>query len=113
MPCNHDIRVDYVLLVSRACDVCHLHLVLLASGVPCYTCLPVSCPQVFAMHSQLLKKGFSLLRPPTISQALDGNLPFSCCSNERSFLKDFVACTPATSGGRLAASVHLGSLNSP
>ena len=59
--------------------------------------------QVFGMHSQLLSKGFALLRPPTISQALDSNLPFSCGSNERSFLKDFVSCTPGTSGGRLAA----------
>ncbi|ESO93791.1 hypothetical protein LOTGIDRAFT_205644 [Lottia gigantea] len=35
-------------------------------------------------------------------QALEGNLPFCWQSNERAFLKDFVACTPGTSGGRLA-----------
>ena len=40
---------------------------------------------------------------PSISQALEGSLPFSWQSNERAFLKDFVSGTPGTSGGRLAA----------
>ncbi|CAI9731993.1 E3 ubiquitin-protein ligase MYCBP2-like [Octopus vulgaris] len=57
---------------------------------------------VFNAHSTLLDKGFALSHPPTIMQALEGNLPFSWQSNERSFLKDFVACKPGTSGGRLA-----------
>ena len=55
------------------------------------------------MHSKLLSKGFALCQPPTINQALEGNMPYSYQSNERSFLRDFVACTPGTSGGRLAA----------
>lgn len=58
--------------------------------------------QVFTAHSTLLEKGFALSHPPTIMQALEGNLPFCWQSNERSFLKDFVACTSGTSGGRLA-----------
>ncbi|CAE1311209.1 MYCBP2 [Acanthosepion pharaonis] len=57
---------------------------------------------VFNAHSSLLDKGFALSHPPTIMQALEGNLPFCWQSNERAFLKDFVACTPGTSGGRLA-----------
>ncbi|KAL4230611.1 E3 ubiquitin-protein ligase mycbp2 [Mactra antiquata] len=57
---------------------------------------------VFSAHSQLLGKGFALSRPPTIVQALEGNLPFCWQSNERSFLKDFVSCTNGTSGCRLA-----------
>lgn len=57
---------------------------------------------VFEAHSQLLSKGFALSQPPTIMQALEGNLPFCWQSNERSFLKDFVSCTAGTSGGRLA-----------
>lgn len=60
------------------------------------------CLQVFNAHSSLLDKGFALSHPPTIMQALEGNLPFCWQSNERAFLKDFVACTPGTSGGRLA-----------
>ena len=58
--------------------------------------------QIFGAHSELLGKGFALSHPPTIMQALEGNLPFCWQSNERSFLKDFVACNPGTSGGRLA-----------
>ncbi|CAH1777009.1 unnamed protein product [Owenia fusiformis] len=58
--------------------------------------------EVFQAHSHILSKGFALSHPPTISQALEGSLPFSWQSNERSFLKDFVACAPGTSGGRLA-----------
>ncbi|XP_069130438.1 LOW QUALITY PROTEIN: E3 ubiquitin-protein ligase MYCBP2-like [Argopecten irradians] len=57
---------------------------------------------VFTAHSSLLEKGFALSHPPTIMQALEGNLPFCWQSNERSFLKDFVSCSPGTSGGRLA-----------
>ncbi|XP_048243746.1 E3 ubiquitin-protein ligase MYCBP2-like isoform X7 [Haliotis rufescens] len=57
---------------------------------------------VFNSHSSLLGKGFALSHPPTIMQALEGNLPFCWQSNERAFLKDFVSCTPGTSGGRLA-----------
>ena len=33
---------------------------------------------------------------------LDGVIPFSFNSNERLFLRNFVNCTPGTSGGRLA-----------
>jgi len=61
----------------------------------------LSLLQVFTAHSQLLGKGFALSRPPTINQALEGNLPFCWQSNERSFLKDFVACTTGTRGCRL------------
>ncbi|XP_059170813.1 E3 ubiquitin-protein ligase MYCBP2-like isoform X4 [Physella acuta] len=57
---------------------------------------------VFENHSSLLEKGFALSQPPTIYQALEGNLPLCWQSNEHSFLKDFVLCTPGTSGGRLA-----------
>ncbi len=35
-------------------------------------------------------------------QALDGVIPFSCNTNERLFLRNFVHCLPNTSGGRLA-----------
>ncbi|XP_013400127.1 E3 ubiquitin-protein ligase MYCBP2 [Lingula anatina] len=58
--------------------------------------------QVFSAHSFLLGKGLALSQPPSIMQALDGNLPYSSTSNERAFLKDFASCTPGTSGGRLA-----------
>ncbi|KAH9488940.1 E3 ubiquitin-protein ligase mycbp2 [Bulinus truncatus] len=58
--------------------------------------------KVFEKHSSLLEKGFALSQPPTIYQALEGNLPLCWQSNEHSFLKDFVLCTPGTSGGRLA-----------
>ncbi|XP_055893471.1 E3 ubiquitin-protein ligase MYCBP2-like isoform X4 [Biomphalaria glabrata] len=57
---------------------------------------------VFENHSSLLEKGFALSQPPTIYQALEGNLPLCWQSNEHSFLKDFVLCTQGTSGGRLA-----------
>ncbi|VDI17612.1 E3 ubiquitin-protein ligase MYCBP2 [Mytilus galloprovincialis] len=57
---------------------------------------------VFNEHSKLLGKGFALSHPPSIMQALEGNLPFCWQSNERSFLKDFIACNPGTSGGRIA-----------
>uniref|UniRef100_A0A8D8RF51 RCR-type E3 ubiquitin transferase n=1 Tax=Cacopsylla melanoneura TaxID=428564 RepID=A0A8D8RF51_9HEMI len=57
---------------------------------------------VYSKHSQLLSKGFALSSIPTIHQALDGVLPYSCTTNERSFLKDFVHALPDTSGGRLS-----------
>ncbi|XP_076065953.1 MYC binding protein highwire isoform X3 [Oratosquilla oratoria] len=58
--------------------------------------------QVYKAHSGLLSKGFALSHPPTIHQALDGVIPFSCHSNERLFLRDLVSCAGGTSGGRLA-----------
>ncbi|XP_076287336.1 MYC binding protein highwire isoform X6 [Lasioglossum baleicum] len=58
--------------------------------------------RIFSVHSTLLGRGFALSSAPTVSQALDGVLPFSCHSNERLFLRDFVSCTAGTSGGRLA-----------
>ena len=59
--------------------------------------------KVFGAHSSLLSKGFAMSHPPTISQALEGNLPFATQTNEGAFLRDFVTCAPGTSGGRLAA----------
>jgi E3 ubiquitin-protein ligase MYCBP2 len=61
-----------------------------------------SAAEAFEMHSSLLSKGFALERPPNVQQALDGVIPFSCNSNERLFLRNFVHCAPGTSGGRLA-----------
>ena len=58
--------------------------------------------QTFAIHQPLLSKGFALAHPPTISQALEGVVPFAGLSTERMFLQDFVGCSPVTSGGRLA-----------
>ena len=58
--------------------------------------------EAYEMHSSLLSKGFALERPPNVQQALDGIIPFSFNSNERLFLRNFVNCTPLTSGGRLA-----------
>ncbi|XP_069950165.1 E3 ubiquitin-protein ligase MYCBP2 isoform X3 [Cherax quadricarinatus] len=58
--------------------------------------------QVYQAHPTLLSKGFALSHPPTIHQTLDGVIPFSCHSNERLFLRDFVSCAGGTSGGRLA-----------
>ena len=66
-----------------------------------------SAQLVFEAHSTLLGKGFALSHPPTIMQALEGNLPFCWQSNERAFLKDFVSCTAGTSGSRLARFVIL------
>ncbi|XP_035682944.1 E3 ubiquitin-protein ligase MYCBP2-like isoform X1 [Branchiostoma floridae] len=57
---------------------------------------------VFDAHSTLLGKGFALVCPPTVHQALEGTLLLSTQSNERAFLKDFIVCTPGTSGGRFA-----------
>ncbi|XP_014476555.1 PREDICTED: E3 ubiquitin-protein ligase MYCBP2 isoform X7 [Dinoponera quadriceps] len=58
--------------------------------------------RIFSVHSTLLGRGFALASPPTVSQALDGVLPYSFHSNERLFLRDFVSCSAGTSGGRLA-----------
>ncbi|XP_063987126.1 E3 ubiquitin-protein ligase MYCBP2 isoform X2 [Diachasmimorpha longicaudata] len=58
--------------------------------------------RIFSMHSSLLGRGFALSSPLSISQSLDGVLPFSCHSNERLFLRDFVSCSTGTSGSRLA-----------
>ncbi|GAB6023050.1 hypothetical protein CHUAL_007142 [Chamberlinius hualienensis] len=58
--------------------------------------------QIYKAHSSLFSKGIAVGSPPTVQQALDGVLPYNCFSNERSFLKDFVAASPGTSGGRLA-----------
>lgn len=58
--------------------------------------------QVYRAHPTLLSRGFALSHPPTIHQTLDGVIPFSCHSNERLFLRDFVSCAGGTSGGRLA-----------
>jgi len=54
----------------------------------------------FLAHKALLGKGLALTHLPTAQEALDGYLPLAC---EKPFLKDFVNCTPGTSGGRLAA----------
>jgi hypothetical protein len=59
--------------------------------------------ELYEQYPTLLGKGFALERLPTIQQALSGNIPFSCHSHERLFLKDFVQCVPGTAGGRLAA----------
>ena len=59
-------------------------------------------PTIYFIFSTLLSKGFALDHPPTVQQALDGVIPFSCNSNERIFLRNFVHCSPDTSGGRLA-----------
>ena len=56
----------------------------------------------YEMHHNLLSKGFALERPPSVNEAIDGMVPFSCNSNERLFLRNFVHCVPNTSGGRLA-----------
>ncbi|XP_037071412.1 E3 ubiquitin-protein ligase MYCBP2-like [Pollicipes pollicipes] len=53
-------------------------------------------------HSALLRGGLALSQQPTVSQALDGVIPFSCHSNERVFLRDLVTARPGTSGARLA-----------
>ncbi|CAH0546546.1 unnamed protein product [Brassicogethes aeneus] len=63
----------------------------------------------FKKHSSLLSKGLSLNSAPTITQALDGLLPYSVHSNERLFLRDFVNCVAGSSGGRLAQWLQPGS----
>ncbi len=61
-----------------------------------------SAADAYEMHSALLSKGFALDNPLSINMALDGVIPFSCNSNERLFLRNFVQCAAGTSGGRLA-----------
>ncbi|XP_010576465.1 PREDICTED: E3 ubiquitin-protein ligase MYCBP2 isoform X16 [Haliaeetus leucocephalus] len=58
--------------------------------------------QVGKSHSGILGKGLALSHSPTILEALEGNLPLQVQSNEQSFLEDFIACVPGSSGGRLA-----------
>uniref|UniRef100_A0A2K6FCE5 E3 ubiquitin-protein ligase MYCBP2 n=1 Tax=Propithecus coquereli TaxID=379532 RepID=A0A2K6FCE5_PROCO len=58
--------------------------------------------QVCKTHSGILGKGLALSHSPTILEALEGNLPLQIQSNEQSFLDDFIACVPGSSGGRLA-----------
>ncbi|XP_074994923.1 E3 ubiquitin-protein ligase MYCBP2 isoform X28 [Calonectris borealis] len=58
--------------------------------------------QVCKSHSGILGKGLALSHSPTILEALEGNLPLQVQSNEQSFLEDFIACVPGSSGGRLA-----------
>ncbi|XP_072434050.1 E3 ubiquitin-protein ligase MYCBP2 isoform X14 [Chiloscyllium punctatum] len=64
--------------------------------------LEESALQVCKNHAGLLGKGLALSHSPTILEALEGNLPLHLQSNEHSFLEDFVACLPGSSGGRLA-----------
>eukprot|EP00062_Callorhinchus_milii_P006572 gi/632947251/ref/XP_007888958.1/ PREDICTED: E3 ubiquitin-protein ligase MYCBP2 isoform X6 [Callorhinchus milii] len=64
--------------------------------------LEESALQVCKIHCGLLGKGLALSHSPTILEALDGNLPLHMQSNEHSFLEDFIACLPGSSGGRLA-----------
>ena len=61
-----------------------------------------SSAESYEMHSALLSKGFALDHAPTVQQALDGAIPFSCQSQERIFLKNLVNCAADTAGGRLA-----------
>ncbi|XP_052561745.1 E3 ubiquitin-protein ligase MYCBP2 isoform X14 [Tympanuchus pallidicinctus] len=58
--------------------------------------------QVCKSHSGILGKGLALSHSPTILEALEGSLPLQVQSNEQSFLEDFIACVPGSSGGRLA-----------
>ncbi|XP_075597769.1 E3 ubiquitin-protein ligase MYCBP2 isoform X19 [Balearica regulorum gibbericeps] len=58
--------------------------------------------QVCKSHAGILGKGLALSHSPTILEALEGNLPLQVQSNEQSFLEDFIACVPGSSGGRLA-----------
>ena len=58
--------------------------------------------QVCKTHSGILGKGLALSHSPTRLEALEGNLPLQIQSNEQSFLDDFIACVPGSSGGRLA-----------
>ena len=56
--------------------------------------------EALVRHSYLLSQGLSLSHIPSPEEALqDGSLPLS---HDQPFLKDFVNCTPGTSGGRLA-----------
>ncbi|KAL9867098.1 E3 ubiquitin-protein ligase MYCBP2 isoform 14-T14 [Geothlypis trichas] len=58
--------------------------------------------QVCKAHSGILGKGLALSHSPNILEALEGSLPLQVQSNEQSFLEDFIACVPGSSGGRLA-----------
>lgn len=58
--------------------------------------------KVCKAHSGILGKGLALSHSPTILEALEGSLPLQVQSNEQSFLEDFIACVPGSSGGRLA-----------
>ncbi|XP_060534839.1 E3 ubiquitin-protein ligase MYCBP2 isoform X2 [Cylas formicarius] len=69
--------------------------------------------QIFSDHNSLLSKGLALSSPPTVSQALDGMLPYSVHSNERLFLRDFVNCVAGSSGARLAQWLQPGSRVDP
>ncbi|CAH1132864.1 unnamed protein product [Ceutorhynchus assimilis] len=69
--------------------------------------------QIFSDHSSLLSKGLALSSPPTVTQALDGMLPYSAHSNERLFLRDLVGCVAGSSGGRLAQWLQPGSHAEP
>ncbi|XP_072332276.1 E3 ubiquitin-protein ligase MYCBP2 isoform X3 [Scyliorhinus torazame] len=64
--------------------------------------LEESALQICKNHAGLLGKGLALSHSPTILEALEGNLPLQLQSNEHSFLEDFIACLPGSSGGRLA-----------
>ena len=64
----------------------------------------------YEMHTALLSKGFALERPPSVHEALDGVIPFSCESKERLFLRNFVHCINETSGGRLARYLQPGDI---
>jgi len=67
-----------------------------------YMYINVSVCQELVKHCGLLKRGLSLSRAPTVSEALAGNLPLCETSCERMFLSDFINCTARTSGARLA-----------
>lgn len=58
--------------------------------------------KVCKAHSGILGKGLALSHSPNILEALEGSLPLQVQSNEQSFLEDFIACVPGSSGGRLA-----------
>ena len=65
--------------------------------------IEASAQELYESYPTLLMKGFAIDELPTIHQALSGNLPLNCQSNERMFLKDFVFGAPGTAGGRLAS----------
>ena len=69
-----------------------------------------SAAESYEMHTALLSKGFALERPPTVHEALEGVIPFSCESKERLFLRNFVHCVNETSGGRLARYLQPGKI---
>ena len=69
-----------------------------------------SAAESYEMHTALLSKGFALERPPSVHEALEGVIPFSCESKERLFLRNFVHCVNDTSGGRLARYLQPGEI---